>query len=126
MAESRSVLPANSPARFGSYGGLLAGLVLAGFALRMLFGGSDKPMPFQLAVLLAGALQVFLCGLTLRRSRAAWAFALSLNGTLAAIFLFGAPQLRDAYGVSMIVGMLPTVGFGVITTLLAMSSEEIG
>jgi hypothetical protein len=126
MAEPRSVLSAKSPTRIGSYLGAIAGIVLAGFALRMFFGGSDMILPFQLAVLLAGALQVLLCGLTLRRNRAAWAFALSLNGTLAAICLFGAPQLRDAFDVSMMVGMLPTVGFGVITTLLAMGSEEIG
>jgi hypothetical protein len=126
MAEPRSVLAAKSPARFGSYLGAIAGIVLAGFALRMLFGGSDMPVPFQVAVLLAGGLQVLLCGLTLRRNRAAWAFALSLNGTLAAIFLFGAPQLRDGFDVSMIVGMLPTVGFGVISTLLAMGTEELG
>jgi hypothetical protein len=126
MPETRSPLPASAPARFGSYLALLAGLVLAGFALSMLFGDSDKPVPFQLAVLLAGALEVLLAVVTLRRSRAAWAFALSLNGTMAVLFLFGAPQLRDAFGISMIVGMLPTVGFAVITTLLAMSSEEIG
>lgn len=126
MAESRSVLPASSPARFGSYLGLLAGVVLAGFALRMLFGDSDKPVAFQIAVFLAGAIQILVCALTLRRARAAWAFALSLNGTLAAIFLFGAPQFRDGFDVSMIVSMLPTVGFAVITTLLAMGSEEIG
>jgi hypothetical protein len=126
MAEPRSVLPATSTAWYGGLFGILAGVVLAGFALRMLFGGSDMPMPFQIAVLLAGALEVLLGVLTLYGARAAWAFALSLNGTLAAIFLFGAPQLRDAFGVSMIIGMLPTVGFGVITTLLAMGSEEIG
>ena len=126
MAETRSPLPASAPARFGSYLGLVAGVVLAGFGLSMLFGDSDKPVPFQLAVLLGGAIQLLVCSLTLRRSRAAWAFALSLNGTLAVLFLFGAPQLRDAFGVSMIIGMLPTVGFAVITTLLAMSSEEIG
>jgi hypothetical protein len=126
MAKSRSLLSSTSPARFGSYLGILAGVVLGGFGLRMLFGDSDKPIAFQLAVFLAGGLEVLLAVLTVRRSRAAWAFALSLNGTLAAIFLFGAPQLRDAFGISMIVGMLPTVGFAVITTLLAMSSEEIG
>jgi hypothetical protein len=125
MADTRSMLPASSPARFGSYLGLAAGVVLAGFGLRMLFGDTDKPMPFQLAVLLAGGLELLLGVLTLRRSRAAWAFALSLNGTMAVLFLFGAPQLRDAFGVSMIVGMLPTVGFAVITTLLATGSEEI-
>lgn len=125
MSRISSVLPASSPARFGSYLGMAAGLVLAGFALRMLFGDSEKPPAFQIAVLVAGGLEVLLGVLTLRRSRAAWAFALSLNGTLAAIFLFGAPQLRDAFGVSMIVGMLPPIGFAAITTLLAMSSEEI-
>lgn len=126
MAESRSVLPANSLARYGSYLGLVAGVVLAGFALRMLFGGSDMPAPFQIAVLLSGVLECVLGVATVRRSRAAWAFALSLNGTLAAIFLFGAPKLRDAFEVSMLIGMLPTVGFAAITALLALGSEDIG
>jgi hypothetical protein len=126
MAEPRPALPSSSPARFGSLLALLAGLLLGYFALAMLFGGSDKPVAFQLAVLLAGGLELLLSWKTLRRSRAAWAFALSLNGTLSAVFLFGAPQLRDAYDISMIVGMLPAVGFGVVTTLLAMGSEDIG
>jgi hypothetical protein len=113
-------------ARFGSYLGMLAGVLLVGFALRMLFGGSDTPMPFQLAVLLAGALELIVCGLTLRRNRAAWAFALSLNGTLAAIFLFGAPTLRDAFEITLLVGLLPTSGFALLTTLLAMGTEDFG
>lgn len=126
MAEPRSVLPAKSPARIGSLLALLTGVILGYFALDMLFGGSDMSRPFQVAVLLAGVLELLLGWKTLRRSRAAWAFALSLNGTLAAIFLFGAPQLRDAFGVSMIVGMLPAIGCSVVTTLLAMGSEDIG
>jgi hypothetical protein len=126
MAEPRSVLPSKSPARLGSLLAMLAGVLLGYFALDMLITGSDMPVPFQLAVLFAGVLQLLLSWQTLRRSRAAWAFALSLNGTLAAIFLFGAPQLRDAFDISMIVGMLPAVGSGVITTLLAMGSEDIG
>lgn len=127
MTESRSQsTPARSLLGAGCYLGLISALVLAAFGLRMLFGDSDSPAPFQVAVLLAGALQGLVCGLALRGQRAAWAFALSLNGTLAVMFLFGATQLRDAFEVAFVVGLIPSVAFGLITALLALGADEHG
>jgi hypothetical protein len=120
------MLPTGAPARFGCYLGLLAAAVLAGYGLYMLFGGSDMPIAFQVSLLLGGVLQAILCLTTLRRSRAAWAFALSLNGTLGVVFLFGAPKLRDAFDMSMIAGLVPALTFGVITMLLATATEDFG
>lgn len=127
MTESRTQpIPARSPVRFGCYLGLVSALVLGGFGLRMLFGSSDQPLPFQIAVLLAGALQGVLSVQALRGQRAAWAFALSLNGTMAVMFLFGAPKVRDAFDVAFALGLAPAVGFGLITGLLAMGGDEYG
>lgn len=127
MSQTRSsTLPAGSPVRFGCYLGLLCATVLAGYGLYMFFDGSDMPLPFRLSLLIGGVLQTILCLKTLRRSRAAWAFALSLNGTLGVVFLFGAPQLRDAFGMSLIGGLVPAVAFGVVTMLLATATEDFG
>ena len=127
MAETRSsMLSTHAPARFGCYLGLLSAAVLAGYGLYMFFDGHDMPLPFQVSLLIGGVLQAILCLTTLRRSRAAWAFALSLNGTLGVVFLFGAPKLRDAFDMSLFVGLVPAVAFGVITMLLATATEDFG
>lgn len=127
MSETRSpLLPTGTPVRFGCYLGLLSALVLTGYGLYLFIVGTDMPMPFPVSLLFGGVLQAILCLKTLRRSRAAWAFALSLNGTLGAVFLFGAPQLRDAFDMSLIVGLVPALAFGVITMLLATATEDFG
>lgn len=127
MSETRpSLLPTGTPARFGCYLGLLSATVLAGYGLYLLFGGTDLPPAFPVALVAGGVLQGILCLTTLRRSRAAWAFALSLNGTLGVVFLFGAPKLRDAFDMSLIVGLVPALAFGVITMLLATATEDFG
>jgi hypothetical protein len=120
------MLPAGTPARFGCYLGLLCATVLAGYGLYMFFDGSDMPLPFRLSLLVGGVLQTILCLKTLHRSRAGWAFALSLNGTLGVVFLFGAPKLRDAFDMSLIAGLVPAVAFGVVTMLLATATEDFG
>lgn len=127
MSDTRSpLLSTAAPARFGCYLGLLSAAVLAGYGLYMLFSGADMPLPFPVSLLAGGVLQAILCIATVRRSRAAWAFALSLNGTLGVVFLFGAPKLRDAFDMSLIAGLVPAVAFGVITMLLATATDDFG
>lgn len=111
-------------ARYGCYLGLVAALGMMSYAVVMLIGASADPMPFKIAFLVAGIIQATVSGLALQRNRAAWAFALSLNGTLAAVFLFGAPKVRDGFDVSIYLGLMPAVAFSVIATMLALGAEE--
>lgn len=106
------------------YLGLVTALIMLGSGLAMLGGYGESPMPLAIALLIAGAIQGAVCTLTLRRNRAAWAFALSLNGTLGLVFLFGAPKVRDSLESSLVIGLLPCVAFAVITILLALNAEE--
>ncbi|WP_428261410.1 hypothetical protein [Haliangium sp.] len=121
---SQEALPAQSWARYGCYLGFVAALLLLAYALSMLLGSTDEPMPKQLAFLLAGGLQAYLCLSALRRRRVAWAFALSMDGTLGAVFLLGVAKIRDGFEVPMSLALLPAVGFAVITTLLAIGAED--
>lgn len=114
----------STPARLGCYLGLVTALIMLGSALYMLAGDSDTPMPLAIAFLVTGTLQAAVCTLALERKRAAWAFALSLNGTLSVTFLFGAPKVRDGLDVSLSLGLLPATLFAVVTTLLALGAED--
>ena len=117
-------LPASSTARYGCYLGLVSALFMLGYGLIMLGSASADPMPFKIAFLVGGAIQALVSVLALQRNRAAWAFALSLNGTLVAVFLFGATKIRDGFDVSIYVGLVPAVAFSTITILLALGADE--
>lgn len=119
-----SPLNARPLARFGCYLGLLIALAMLLHGLHMLATGSDNAMPFKVAILLGGAIQAVTCLYALRGNRPAWSFAVSLNGTLFVVFLFGAPKVRDGLDVSMALGLLPCAAFGVTTALLALGSNE--
>ncbi|ACY17983.1 hypothetical protein [Haliangium ochraceum] len=123
---SSELLPGNSPARIGAYLGLVAGLAMLGYGLKILFGQSDTQVPFQVALCLGGLLQMLTSFFAIKRQRAAWAFALSLNGTLTVIFLFGATRLRDAFDVHVFLGLLPALVYAAVTILLAAGTEEYG
>jgi hypothetical protein len=124
MSAKFSTLPANSSARYGCYLGFIIGLGLILYGLKMLQEGSSAPIPYQLGVLATGVVQWVVCYYALGGNRTAWAFALSLNGTLGVAFFFGAPKVRDGWEISLALGFLPAVVLGVTTTLLAMSSED--
>jgi hypothetical protein len=81
------------------------------------------PTPWWVAQCLIGALQVVLGWLVLRRSRAGWAFALSLNGTAFVAALFGAPVIRDRAGVHLAVALIPCVLHGAVSIMLALEHD---
>jgi hypothetical protein len=87
--------------------------------------GAAAPLPFSVALLVVGGLEALLAWLLLRRSRSAWAFMASLNGTVFVVTLFGAPKLRDVFELSLGLALLPALVFGTLTLLLALASEEI-
>ena len=54
----------------------------------------------------------------------AWAFAASLHGTSALVFLFGSFKLRDVVGIPLAVAGVPFVLFGAVAVLLAVTWDE--
>ena len=113
-----------SYAHIGAYLGIATAIAILAYTFNMFFTGSEDPMPFKLAGLVVGGLQLLLCVQSLQKKRAAWAFALSLNGTLAVVFLFGAPKVRDGLDLSLMLSMLPCISFAVITSLLATGADD--
>jgi hypothetical protein len=123
-AAARASRSARSPATWAALLGGLAGVGFAVVGVDLLATGSDLPLALSFGMILAGAIQV-VCGLySIRRVRAAWAFALSLNGTAFVVFLFGAPKIRDAPGVPIAAALAPCLIFALITTLYALSADD--
>jgi len=121
MASGR--LPSNSPGFFGALAGIVAGIACFGFGLIGL-ADATTPIPLDLAFLISGFLDIVLCYFALRRSRAAWAFALSLNGTGFLVLLFRALQLGGKITLLDIGAGLLCVAFLAATALLSLSSGE--
>jgi hypothetical protein len=122
---SKGPLPAASAGAMGAYIGIAIGV---GFLVLAALGGlraDPLPTPLVLALLLSGAFEVALCWQTIQRSRVAWSFAVALSGTVTLATLFGAPKIRDALGVPIMLAVLPSLIAAVATVLLAMAAEEI-
>lgn len=118
-----SSLDSGSPGRYGAFLAMGAGFAFFGLGLYLLVGGLAS-MPFSFAFLVGGFVEVVTGWFTLRRVRAAWAFACSLNGTAAIVFLFGAPKIRDAIDVSIGLALLPAFLLGIITLLCGLTSDD--
>ena len=110
-------------ARSGAVLGIVVGLGLIGYGVYS-FVPPASAKPFSIALLIAGLVESLMCYFTLYRSRASWSFALSLSGVAAAVFLFGATQIRDATGLHLAVSLIPSVAFGATTALLSIASDE--
>jgi hypothetical protein len=118
-------LATRSPAFSGAIGGLGFGLALLVLGIYVGFRPHPLPLPLVLALSVAGLALVPLSWLTLARSRAAWAFAVSLSGTSALVFLFTAPKIRDAMSVPIGIALVPCVVGAVVVTLLAMGADDL-
>jgi threonine/homoserine efflux transporter RhtA len=114
----------SSPLRFAALLGGLVGVGLFGLGLSLLFRSATPNLPLGIAVLILGFLETVLAWYAVKRSRPAWAFALSVNGTSLLVFLFGAPKVRDASGLPIGVALIPPVVFAVVLALYAMSADE--
>lgn len=117
-------LAAGSPARYGAYAGIVVALGSAGWGLSRFFIDNPPSTVYCLAFVIGGFLGIMLNLFTLVRSRIGWAFAISLNGTAAVVFLFGIPQVRDGLGVDTVVAAIPCIIFGAITTALVGGYED--
>jgi hypothetical protein len=117
-------LSAGSPGGAAAYGALGFGVLIFGFGLWVL-AGAKTTYPLAVALVIVGFLQSVTGFYVLRRVRAAWAFASSLNGTGFVVLLFGAPRFREAADIAMGVALLPALAFGVLTLLYALAAEDI-
>ena len=102
---------------------MIAGVGL--FATGMHAMTADTPIPLAVALLVVGFCNVLTSFSAMRRTRLAWAFSTSINGTLAAVFLFAAPKIRDMTELSLGVAAIPSAFLIVVTTLLAVSAPEL-
>ena len=112
----------------GGMGALVAMALGVGlFALGAVTAPGDHPLPgpLMIALLLAGGLEFALGWFTLRRVRAAWAFATSLAGTASVAFLFSAPKIRDALEVELGVALLPCLVGAAACIMLAMAAPDM-
>lgn len=109
--------------------GISAGIALLCWGLFVLFSG-EAAMPAAIAFTAVGVLDIVLPALAVLKNRVAWAFTLSLNGTLFFIFLFGSPQVRDGLSarfetdINIGIALLPAMAFGLITAFFAIASDE--
>jgi hypothetical protein len=111
-------------ARVGGVVGLLAAVGAVAYALWMLVGGIPNPLPFKLAFFFGGLLEAVCCAYALLHNRTGWALAVALNGALTLLFFFGSAKVRDGFDVSLAMGFLPCVLFGVVTVLLALGQSN--
>lgn len=121
-----TALPSSSLARWAAYLGILLGLALLVHGVQTLVADAPLPMPYSVAILAIGLLEVGLSALMLFGRRAAWAFIVSLNGTLFVVGLFGGPRIRDNFEIAIALAMTPCFLFGVICTLAAVAHEDFG
>jgi hypothetical protein len=126
MAEGKR--PPLAPSSIGWWGaalGIALGLGLLGLGASAGFREQPLPLPLVIALCVAGAIQAALSWYTIRRVRAAWAFATAIGGTAAVVFLFSAPKIRDALDVSLGMALLPAAIGAAVATLLALAAAEI-
>jgi hypothetical protein len=121
----QSPLAATSAGALGIYLGVPFGLGLLALGLLDFLRADPLPWLLALAVCLAGALEVALCWMTRARSRAAWSFAVALNGTLTLGFLFGAPKIRDTLAWPIGLAILPALVALLVTCFLAAAASDI-
>jgi hypothetical protein len=117
-------LEPGSPARFGAWAGMLVGVAAFIWGVSRFFVAEPPSAVYSLAFVVAGLLNTLCCMLSLVRSRMAWAFAVSLNGTAAVLFLFGIPQVRDGLGTKTVFAAAPCLVFAIITALLVTGSDQ--
>jgi hypothetical protein len=116
--------PLSPPARVAAYLTALLGLGLLAAGISGFARAHPPALALTVALIITGAVDLALGWFLLRRSRLAWAFAASLNGTNALVFLFGSFKLRDVIGIPLAVAGVPFVLFGAVAVLLAVTWDE--
>ncbi len=112
-----------SPAFWGAAGGMLIGVGLFAYAL-YLFTGDSTPKTLNVALMVIALAEASTAHFTLKGSRVAWAFALSINGTCSVVLLFAAPRIRDAADISIALALLPCIVLGILVLLHSLKPED--
>ena len=120
----KSRLGVDSPAFWGAVVGGLVGLGLITFGVSLFFRAPPAPLPLNIALIILGSISVAVSTLLLRRNRAAWAFAVSLNGTAALATVIAAPRIRDTFGLSIAQALIPAFVFAVIVLLHSLAADD--
>lgn len=116
-------LSSSSPSWYAAMAGLPVGVGILGFGVYLMTSTSMSGT-LAVALMIFGVVETVVSYFSLRRLRAAWAFALSVNGTAFVSTLFGAPKIRDAAEISIGGALVPCVVFGVLALLHALSADE--
>jgi hypothetical protein len=123
-AKAPAKLETGSPGWLGAIAAAVLGVVLLGFGGYALIERNATLRPLSVALILVGAAQIALCVRAIFRSRPAWSFLMSINGTMFVVFLFGSPKLRDEFQTPLLVALIPCVLFAVTTVLLSLSARD--
>ncbi len=121
---AKSTISTSSPAFGGAVLGMLLGLAFLGWSVYGVFGTPRPPAVLSIVMISAALIDILLCWGALRRSRGGWAFACSLNGSMAVVYLFGIPHVRDGLSVHVSIAVVPFLAFAMATALLAAGSRE--
>ena len=117
-------LAGDSLARWACYASVLIGVLLVFHGGQGIMGDGTIPLPYSVAVVCVGVAEAVLSFWVLGRSRPAWAFLVSLNGTMAVATLFGGPRIRDTFEVHFVVALLPCLVFAAVTILASLGSDD--
>lgn len=124
-AAARQSLPLGSPGGVGSVIGIVFGIGIFALGLLGAMKAEPLPVPLILALCVGGALQTVLCWQTIRRSRTAWSFAVSLSGTTSLVCIFGSPKISSEMGASLTVGLIPALLAVIVTCMLVMAAADV-
>ena len=126
----KGVAPGSSTA-YAAIAGFVLGLATVCFGLFLMAKGGT-PAAMHIALVVVGLIEGATSFYTLRGLRVAWAFALSINGTVALTMLMSAPRIRDAIqeplevsvGTALVLALIPCILFSIVLVLLSLSQDE--
>jgi hypothetical protein len=119
-----SKLPSKSLASWAAYLGIVLGLLLLVHGVQTIVSDVPRPLPYSVAILIIGVLEICLSLLMLFGRRAAWSFMVSLNGTLCVVGLFGGPKIRDTFDIALYLALLPCFLFGLVCVWAAVAHDD--
>jgi hypothetical protein len=122
MATTRTVQESSGTPRML---GLALSAVLALGMTAIGFVSAGKAQALLTVVHLAvGPLALWLTWKAYRRSRAGWAFLVSMQSVLTIYYLFGAPTFTKLLGVSIPVAMIPAALYAAAATALILARRD--
>ncbi len=123
-------LRSGSPARPGAYLAMIGAVLQIAAGLASIAGSTTGGVAFGsftptliAALLLTGAATIAVSIFALRGVRIAWAFALSIHGTLFVVLLLAAPTIASI-GVPGALALAPALLCAAITTLFAFATND--